>query len=433
MSHTSPGAAPAENDSFGTFELVTVPLPTLAGRERSIPIRLGDLGRLLQAEPGLSVDDRASLTQLVKLIGSVYHNQFHTQLNDLKDLYAPIDPDSDCVAIKDATTPPSDGADAAFLVPFEAALVRANYVQLDLQVLEKAISAPNELGLDYIPDLKLFDHLRVYVRGHGRVTRVIRRARSWFRKKTFHYDAYRRVVIALKYRADSELDEYVRSDVLYLRMFKDVPFVEMDMHFPEHGTKIRMRLIDKLQIASPMVTGLPTIAAKILLAATFSPALLALILFAPISAGVRSFFGYRTARRRYLHIMIRHLYYLTLANNASVINRLIDSAEEEEFKETVLAYFVLWRGLNDSTPWTDARLDAEVEKFLQSKTGCELDFETSDAIAKLLRLGLVSRDGQGNLVAVPLDRAVQLLVCLLNDSFDEFDLPQQPHHQIERR
>ncbi|MBV8228733.1 MAG: DUF3754 domain-containing protein, partial [Planctomycetaceae bacterium] len=37
----------------------------------------------------------------------------------------------------------------------------------------------------------------------------------------------------------------VRSDVLYLRMFKDVPHVDMEMHLPERGTKVEMRWIDK--------------------------------------------------------------------------------------------------------------------------------------------------------------------------------------------
>lgn len=40
--------------------------------------------------------------------------------------------------------------------------------------------------------------------------------------------------------------------------------------------------------------------------------------------------------------MIRHLYYLSLANNASVVNRVVDSAEEE-VKEILLAYFLLWK------------------------------------------------------------------------------------------
>jgi hypothetical protein len=392
-----------------SFELVDVPLPTLEAHERSIPIRCGDLTRMLLADPALAPSDRVRLGQLAKLLGAVFHYEFYDWLTELKELYAPIDPDSDCVRVSHCSALADVGSNEAFLGPFETALVRANYVPLARHVLEEAISAPNDLGLDYIPDLKLFSDLRVYVRGQGKVIRTLRNVHTYFRKKTVSYDAYRRVVIALRYRSDTELDEYVRSDVLYLRMFKDVPFVEMDMHLPEQGTKIKMRWLDKLQIASPVFTGIPAVMAKLLLEATISPMLMAFILFAPISAGVRSFFGYRTARRRYLHYMIRHLYYLTLANNASVINRLIDSAEEEEFKEAYLAYFTLLRGRDDPQPWDQTRLDLAVEDLVRKQTGCDLDFEVTDALNKLFRLGLAHRNAQGHLAATPLDQALEVL------------------------
>lgn len=398
-----------EEDLSGAFELVRVPMPTLSARERSIPVRPGDLTRLLLSDPSLAPSDHTRLGQFARLLGAVFHYEFYDWLTQLKELYAPIDPDSDCVRLKDCSLTLTDNAMKSFLGPFEDVMMRANFVPLDLPDLEKAIATPNELGLDYIPDLLQFDQLRVFVRGVGKVTRIVRHAGTMFRKRAIQYDAYRRVVIALKYKPTADLDEYVRSDVLYLRMFKDVPYIEMDMHLPEQGTKIRMRWIDKLQIASPVMTGIPTLAAKLLLAASFSPWLMTFALFAPISVGVKSFFGYKTARRRYLHYMIRHLYYLTMANNASVINRLVDSGEEEDFKEALLAYYVLWRGIDSPEPWDQARIDAEVETLLHEKTGLEIDFETGDALNKLLRLGIAQRSSQGHFRAASIERALEIL------------------------
>lgn len=411
MASTEPTTQPAAEPlaPADSFELVSLPLPTLEGRERSIPCRTGDLVRLLLADPSLTPIDRTRLEQLARMLGAVFHYEFADWLNQLKELYAPIDPDTDCVRLGQYSTSLTDDADEAFLAAFETMMMRANYVPLTRPILEQAISAPNDLGLDYVPDLKQFEHLNVYVRGQCKVTRYLRPMRAWFRRKAASFDAYRRVVIALKYRPEAELDEYVRSDVVYLRMFKDVPFVEMDMHLPEQGTKIRMRWIDKLQIASPVMTGLPTLAAKVLFEATLSPMLIGLVLFAPISAGVKSFFGYRTARTRYLHKMIRHLYYLTLANNASVINRLIDSGEEEELKEALLAYFMLWCGRHSPEPWDQPRLDAAVEGFLRDRAGIEVDFEIGDALNKLFRLGLVQRNGQGRLLPATIDQALTIL------------------------
>ena len=116
-------------------------------------------------------------------------------------------------------------------------------------------------------------------------------------------------------------------------MYKDVPHVDMEMHLPEQGTKVRMRWIDKAQIASPIVMGIPTLVAKLLFASLVSPLALGGLIIAPISAGVNSFFGFQRAKQKHLMAMIQKLYYLTLANNASVLTRLIDSAEDEEYKE----------------------------------------------------------------------------------------------------
>ena len=123
------------------------------------------------------------------------------------------------------------------------------------------------------------------------------------------------------------------------------------------------------------------------------PMLLAPLAIAPISAGVNSFFGFHRAKHKHLSSMIRNLYYLTLANNASVLTRLIDSAEDEEYKEAMLAYFFLWRAIGDPEPWDTPRLDAGIVSFLVYKTGIEINFEVSDALNKLFRLGLVGQRG----------------------------------------
>jgi hypothetical protein len=203
--------------------------------------------------------------------------------------------------------------------------------------------------------------------------------------------------------------------VLYLRMFKDVPHVDMEMHLPEQGTKVRMRWIDKLQIASPLVMGIPTILLK-LIWVTLSPTLLASLVVAPITAGVNSFFGFHRARQKHLYTMIQKLYYMSLANNASVLTRLVDTAEDEEYKEAMLAYYFLWRGRDRergpdaaTEPWTTADLDAHIEQFLRVQTRVEINFEVADALSKLFRLGLAARNADGTLRATSIEDALVTL------------------------
>ena len=276
------------------------------------------------------------------------------------------------------------------------------------------------MGLTYVPDFKQFEHLRIYARGYTQISRVFRGVRTRFRKRTMLLDAYQRLVVALKFKPGPNMGPFVRSDVVYLRMFKDVPHVDMEMHLPEQGTRVKMRWIDKAQIASPVVMGVPALTMKLLglsLVSLGNPMLLAPLAIAPISAGVNSFFGFHRAKHKHLSSMIRNLYYLTLANNGSVLTRLVDSAEEEEYKETMLAYFFLWKTSGTAEEWTMEQLDSHVEEFLKGLSGVEINFEISDALGKLFRLGLARRDVHGRLRVVPICEALVALDRLWDNTF----------------
>jgi len=293
---------------------------------------------------------------------------------------------------------------------------------LDMEVLKAAVAAPNELGLNFVPDFTLFEHLHVYVRGYTRISRDRRTISTKFRKQTVHLDAYQRVIILLKFKAGLKLGPLVCPEFLYLRMFKDVPHVDMEMHLPEQGAKPRMRRIDIAQIASPFMISIPTLAMKIIAAATavtLSPVVAGGLVVGPITAAVNSFFGHQRTRQRHFAMMIHRLYYQTLANNASVLTRLIDSAEDEEYKEAALAYFFLWHDARNALApaHTVASLDDRIETYLHAKTGIEVDFEVTDALRKLFRLGLATRDTQGGLHAIPLEDALRTLDRLWDDRF----------------
>ena len=74
-------------------------------REKALPIRPGDLTRLLMAQPGLSADDRRLLGRLGARLGCYFHDEFYQRLRDLKETYAPLDPDSDYAYIPGHTRP----------------------------------------------------------------------------------------------------------------------------------------------------------------------------------------------------------------------------------------------------------------------------------------------------------------------------------------
>jgi hypothetical protein len=387
-----------------------------ARRERAIPIRASDLVRRLASGPDLAPGERLLWDRLAALLAAVLHHEFFGWVQGLKDAYTPLDPDRDYAWIEGGTLDRGASSDERFLQRFDVALRRANFSRLELSAVEEAIRSPNELGLNYVPNIELFEHLRVYVRGRTHVRRQFRSVRTGFRRKSTLLEAFQRMIVVLKFREGRDLGEHARSDVLYIRLFKDVPFVDMEMHLPEQATRVRMRAIDKAQIASPLVVGLPLFAFKLLTASLVSPLAVGGILAGPITAGVKSFFGFQNAKQRHMHRMIRSLYYLTLANNGSVVSWVIDAAEDEEFKEALLAYYALWRAGAEAEEWDRRRLDAEVERWLRDATGRDVDFEADDALGKLVRLGLV-QDRPGGFHIPPIERALAILDEQWDDLF----------------
>jgi hypothetical protein len=390
-------------------------LEPLPPTDRGIPIRGSELvGRLL-LDPRWSVDEKRQFDQMQVLLGAQYHHMFHHWLRELQNLYQPIDPDSAAVQGRKVDTTLADLHDGPFLEVLDRILRDGNFRELPRGVIEQAITSPNEMGLNYQPDLGQFVHLRVYVRGNVWITRRVRSFQTRFRKRDVLLPGYSRLVLVLRFRAGREYDRFVRSDVVYLRYFRDVPHVDMEMHLPEQATRVRMRLIDKAQIASPLMTGIPMVAFKVLVGSLSPWAIPALV--APVTAGVNSFFGFRRAQQRHLHHMIRHLYYLTLANNAAVLTSLIDEAESEEFKESLLAYAVLWLSRRADGGLTAVELDGEVEQWLAADSGIRADFDIHDAIEKLERFGLVRGTGERRYTAVPLSEAIARLNRLWDSWF----------------
>ena len=114
-----------------------------------------------------------------------------------------------------------------------------------------------------------------------------------------------------------------------------------------------------------------------------------------------------------------NLYFKNLDNNAGVFYHLIDAAEEEEFKEAVLAYYFL---LTAEDPLTKKELDGRIENWLAEGWDCQIDFEIGDAVNKLQRLNLIQPDEE-ILKGVPLSEAKQQLDSIWDHFFTYSQTP----------
>ena len=381
------------------------------------------LDRGLLAEP-----QHAAFQAFCSTYSSLVHHEFHDRLERLKDAYAPFDPDSSGI-----TARPIDGTRLAerqrrLCQGFTDLLEAANYVRVPVEEITAALDAHSLFRVRLDLDLDAFEDLHCYRRDESTRQETIP---TWFglRSRQVTFVNYGRVALYCR-ESGPEGDGPGR---VIMKLFRDVPREDLEMVFP--NTQVRMRTIDKLLIGVPaLVSGTVVILTKLggslaLIAAmvafwlgfrekpvTFDQgALVALALgLGAIGAFLfKQVNGFKNRRIRFMKSLTENLYFKNLDNGSGVFHHLLDAAEEEECKESILAYHELLVADRALTP---DEIDGRIEEWLREAHECPVDFEIDDALAKLHRHELV-REAEGGLVALDLSAALVRLDRIWDDVF----------------
>jgi Protein of unknown function (DUF3754) len=100
-----------------------------------------------------------------------------------------------------------------------------------------------------------------------------------------------------------------------------------------------------------------------------------------------------------------NVYYRNINNNSGIFNYLIGEAEDQDWKEVLLAYYTL---LTETGPVTREALDARIEEFLVRVIGVSADFDVDHALSRLRGYDLVIETSDG-FMAAPLSDALARL------------------------
>jgi hypothetical protein len=402
-----------ENFPIEDLETDVAARRTHIGIQNYVPLSRKLLDAILLSEFGLSDPQRLRWASFYNALGRVQRAQMFLNWDLLRELYQPFDPDN--TYLTEDNTGTSEDITARleiFVRQFEEALRAANFEQVEFEVVQHAVRSNNDLRLKYEPNFDVFDEIRVYGRGRTLVKRPYRSIRRGWRSQMREHHAWHRLVVMVKFRDGLELGPMTRSDCIYIRVFKDVPFRELEMHLPEQATKIRMPILDKVSVASPVLVGLPTLISKVLalpILALLNPVALGSLLTVPVASGWRSFSGFRNAKLKHTHRMITNLFYLTQGNNRLGLTRICEMGWEQENAETAIAYKIIHDANARGEPIDAVTLDRCAERFIDDVRQIRIDFQNHDAIEKLRRLGLLKSRGLQDLQVLPLEEAMAVL------------------------
>jgi len=380
--------------------------------DRFIPYRKQDIVEMCLRELELDAS-AASFRQFCDLLSNSLHVEYHQTLEALKNDYAPLDPNADTKQLEPYTLEQKAQCQASFAERFAQVLNAANFEKITEQDLQDALTEESLFKVRLEVEFADFEQVVFYRRGESQLTEKIT-SLFGLRKQTINFTNYDRVAVFITFKDKAHFDG--KNKTLFgfepgstiIKLFQNVPKADLEMLFP--NSEVRMRPIDKAFIgASAVVGGAVVLVTKLGASIVLLAALLAFWFgwradsvemtqqhWLSFAIGLGVFAGFifkewskfKNRKIKFMKALSDNLYFKNLDNNAGVFHTLIDAAEEEDFKEAILAYSFL---LNSQSGLTAEALDKRIECWFQTKYQCELDFEIVDALSKLERMQLVEK------------------------------------------
>lgn len=415
-------------------------------REHFIPIRAAQLLRLMLRQRSLNREQIEQFQNTADLISGLYNQAYFHRLEDMLEDYSSFDPDKDLIFNSREGRTLLALRGERFAQHLGEILGKGNYVRVEPEKLKQALETSAQWGIRYTVDFSQFDFLEIYVRGIEKKTIARRTWRNFWHKETRLIDFFRRIVIVFRPKLGHRFGRKLDTNSIYMKVFKDIPETEVDMMVP--GSKAVFSWADQGKIYLPAIGGIFSgikIAKSLII---WGPRLFLLLRFVALTSlikwiggtswftdyivnengdglnftgwtiagflaagfyGFRYFMSYSRTAKDHQNHLVNNLYFRNLGNNSSVLFRILEDAKEQELRETLLAYFLLWHKAPPSG-WTIRELDQHAEEFLQMHLKRKIDFEVTDALRKLVHWNLAYQNETRRWVAVdpvPAGRALR--------------------------
>jgi hypothetical protein len=409
--------------------------------EHFIPFRRSDIVTMCAAD--LPESEREPFSRFARMLSSLLHHRFHERIEALKDAYHPFNPEADTRTIARFTPEELTAARQTLETELAALAEAANYTQIDAAELDRAFKEHSLLKVRLTANLDAVSKIMFFRRGEATVTRQLPFLFG-LRKRDLSLTEYARVLVYATFKEASHFRDPdrlpFRPGSTIIKLFQNVPRDDLEMVLPH--VQVRMRRIDKWLIGVPaFISGIVMIATKLITSLGLVLLLLGfwmglrdepvtLSQTALISAGlgigaigaylIRQIGKFKNRKILFMKALSENLYFRNLDNDAGVFHHLLDSAEEAEGAEALLAYHFLRTA---TAPLTPAALDHQVEQWFAAHWDAHIDFEVDDGLAKLRNFGLVTDAPGGTLTALSLHDAKLQLDHVWDAIFDPANHP----------
>jgi hypothetical protein len=385
-------------------------------RNRFIPQRKSDVVTGLVASGILAGNEEASFRRFARVLGAIIHHRHFEELDRLREAYFYFDPE-----VGEQARGPAQDLEKAYRTlcdEFVRVLSEANFVEIPREVISRAFGEHALVRVKIKAPVEDYREVRMFRRGDRKETIEIP---EWFglRRRSLEVEFYDDVVVMVATRPNDasstqsgksrgKTRKKMRSGAVLFKYFRDIARGDLEALFP--NVRVVMSVFDQFALGVPALVGGVPILLK--LASTLTvlfavigfylgvhgtlhdkdteQALAALSgLFALGAFMLRQWGNFHRQSLIHQKQVTDNIYYRNINNNSGIFNYLIGEAEEQDWKEALLAYCGL---LTATTPLTRQALGARVEALLMQMFGSQVAFGSDDALAQLRGLDLLCEE-----------------------------------------
>ncbi|KAK4760248.1 hypothetical protein SAY87_005141 [Trapa incisa] len=190
---------------------------------------------------------------------------------------------------------------------------------------------------------------------------------------------------------------------IFVKHFKNIPMADLEIVLPEKKNP-GLTPMDWVKFLGSAVVGLVAVISSLEIPNADFWVILA-VLSTVIGYCAKTYFTFQANLAAYQNLITQSMYDKQLDSGKGTLLHLCDDVIQQEVKEVIISYFILM----EQGKATRQELDLRCEQLIKEDFGESCNFDVDDAVQKLLKLGIVSRDTIGRYYCVGLKHANEII------------------------
>ncbi|KAL0728153.1 hypothetical protein Bca4012_024246 [Brassica carinata] len=287
-----------------------------------------------------------------------------------------------------------------FLAKVDTILVRIWMFLLTITCLKRLVYGKKETELSEQIDISIETEKDSLYIERIRIEKLNLSLSNLMKKITIQEPTFERIIVV--YRRVSGKKESERN--IYVKHFKSIPMADMEIVLPEKKNP-GLTPLDWVKFLVSAAIGLVTVVSSVSLKKT-DIRVIAAILSTVVAYCVKTYFTFQRNLVDYQSLITRSVYDKQLDSGRGTLLHLCDEVIQQEVKEVIISFFML---IKQDRPTSKEELDMQCEAFIKEEFNESCNFDVDDAVKKLEKLGLVSRDSEDKYRCVSLKEANDIM------------------------